>query len=77
MNEQEFQMVSNEAQLIQVYRFDMKTGIFIEPLMVATDDIPEDCTEKVWEEPCFTPQWNFEKKEWGDTGKPTIVIIED
>lgn len=74
---EELSLGVQNVNLVQAYRFDMETGIFIETVDVDPDDIPEDCTLKFWTEPCFTPKWNFDKKEWGDTGKPTIVIIKE
>lgn len=62
---------------VEAYRFDLETGLFVEPVMVEKDNVPEDCTLKVWKEPCFYPKWNFETEEWDDTGEALIVIIEE
>lgn len=74
---EELSLDIQSVQTVQAYRFDMETGIFIETVDVDPDNIPEDCTLKIWKEPCYTPKWDFDKKEWGDTGQPTIVIIEE
>lgn len=59
------------------FRFDLETGMFIEPVMIDPDDIPEDCTLLNWEEPILYPVWDFSGKVWVDRGKPVIIDIQE
>lgn len=59
------------------FRFDLETGMFIEPVMIDPDDIPEDCTLSTWDEPCLYPVWDFSGKVWVDRGKPVIIDIQE
>ncbi len=59
------------------FRFDLKTGMFIEPVMVDDKKIPEDCTLLAWDEPCLYPVWDFSGKVWVDSGKAVIIDIQE